>query len=71
MTFSVKLAFFREKTLISVKSVIFVFGPLQLLQLTVVLFAGQQGQPNEFHADLLVVFEGRGEEDWVGKGVGE
>jgi len=68
VTFSVKLAFFREKTLISVKSVIFVFGPLQLLQLTVVLFAGQ---PNEFHADILVAFEGRGEEDWVGKGAGE
>jgi len=45
-----------------------VFGPLQLLQLTVVFFAGQRGQPNKFSPNLLAIFKGR---RGIGKGMGE
>ena len=43
-----------------------VFGHLQLLQLTLVFFAGQSGQPNKFPASLLAVFKRKGK-----TGVGE
>ena len=43
-----------------------VFGPLQLLQLTVVFGEEQRGQPNNFPANFLAVFNG--EEEGVRQG---